>query len=148
MRTFFRRIVLVVAMALGLGALVQAGDPINKKKGLAVKGYDAVAYFSQGEPVKGDARFSFEWMGAKWLFASAENRDQFAADPEKYAPQFGGYCAYAASEGYLYDADPKFWRIVDGKLYLNYSGTAQKRWETDIPGNIEKANKHWPTLIK
>lgn len=134
-------------MTLGIGAQARAGDPINKKKGLAIRGYDTVAYFKDGRPVQGEPQFAHEWMGATWLFSSAEHLEAFKADPERYAPQFGGYCAYAVSEGYLYDANPKYWKIVDGKLYLNYNRTAQKRWEKDIPGRIATGEKHWPTLI-
>ncbi len=149
MRRFFKRVVFLIAMALGLGIpLAHAGDPVNTKRGVALKGYDAVSYFTEGKPAKGSSSQIFEWQGASWHFVSEANRAAFAADPEKYAPQFGGYCAYAASEGYLYDASPNYWRIVDGKLYLNYNGSAQKRWEKDIPGNNEKAEGHGPRLIQ
>jgi hypothetical protein len=85
-------------------------------------------------------------MGANWRFASAENRDRFAADPERYAPQYGGYCAYAVSEGTTADIDPEAWKVVDGKLYLNLSKDVQKLWEQDIPGYIEKADANWPEI--
>ncbi len=99
-----------------------AVDAVNKDgKSVAIKGYDAVAYFRQGAPVKGSPAFKQQWMGATWLFSSAEIRDLFAADPDKYAPRYGGYCAYAVSEGHTASIDPEAWKIVDGKLYLNYS---------------------------
>jgi YHS domain-containing protein len=124
-------------------------DAINKDKaGLAIKGYDAVAYFTEGKPVKGDTQFQHEWMGAKWLFASAANRDTFAKNPAKYAPQFGGYCAWAVSNNYVYDADPTIWRIVEGKLYLNYNRLARFQWERDIPGRIKLGDQYWPNLHK
>ncbi len=113
----------------------------------AVGGYDPVAYFTQQQPVKGERQFSFQWMGAEWRFASAENRDRFAAAPEKYAPQYGGYCAWAVSQGYTASGDPKYWKLVDGKLYLNYDAEVQKKWEQDIPGFIIKADRHWPTVL-
>ncbi len=113
----------------------------------AVDGYDAVAYFTQQQPVKGDKRYSLEWNGAEWRFASAENRDRFAAAPEKYAPQYGGYCAWAVSQGYTASGDPRHWKLVDGKLYLNYDAEVQKKWEQDIPGFIVKADRNWPAVL-
>ena len=115
---------------------------------LAVKGYDTVAYFTDGKPVKGSKKFTHAWKGAEWRFASAEHRDLFAADPEKYAPQYGGYCAWAVSQGSTAGIDPKAWKIVDGKLYLNYSSKIQKKWEADIPGHIDAADGHWPKLLQ
>jgi hypothetical protein len=87
-------------------------------------------------------------MGATWQFASADSRDSFAADPRKFAPQYGGYCAWAVSRGYTADTDPEAWKIIDGKLYLNYSKSVQRKWETDIPGNVAKADGNWPGLHK
>ena len=109
----------------------------------AVGGYDAVAYFTQGEPVRGDRDFITEWRGANWRFASQDNLDLFLADPESYAPQYGGYCAWAMANGDFAKGDPEYWRIVDGKLYLNYDANIQQRWEADIPGFIERANVNW-----
>jgi YHS domain-containing protein len=123
-------------------------DPINSTifGGLAVDGYDPVAYFTDGKPVEGKKEHSFEWNGATWRFSSAANRDLFAAAPEKYAPQYGGYCAWAVSQGYTADADPEAWKIVDGKLYLNYDKKVQAQWEKDVPGLIQKADANWPKL--
>jgi YHS domain-containing protein len=142
--------VALVAVTLSAGFQAAAAvDPINKSfTGVAIKGYDPVAYFLEGKPVKGRSAFRHEWMGAKWYFVSAENRDRFAREPEKYAPQYGGYCSYAVSQGYTADIDPASWKIVEGKLYLNYSQEAQRRWEKDIPGHIKKANENWPRLLK
>ncbi len=114
---------------------------------VALSGYDSVAYFTEGKPVKGDAKFSFDYQGAKWQFASAENRDKFAAAPQSYAPQFGGYCAWAVSQGYTASADPTLWKIVQGKLYVNFDADVQKKWEADIPGFIQKANVNWPNVL-
>ncbi len=117
------------------------------EKGTAIKGIDPVAYFKKSKPVKGQESFSFEWKGANWLFSSAENRDLFASNPEKYAPQYGGFCAWAVGQGNLVSIDPEAWKIVDGKLYLNYNKQVQKTWEEDIPGNIAKANANWPAIL-
>jgi YHS domain-containing protein len=114
--------------------------------GSAIEGYDPVAYFKEGRPVEGDSDYSYEWMGATWYFASAEHRDLFAADPERYAPQYGGYCAWAVSQGYTAKIDPQAWAVVDDRLYLNYSQDVQKRWQEDVPGNIAKADANWPGI--
>ena len=142
-----RRSALTVLL-LGLATTAIAGkvDPVFQNGGLAIRGYDVVAYFQQSQAVKGSSQFSYQWQGATWLFASAENRDRFQADPERYAPQYGGYCAYAVSKGRTASIDPEAWKIVDGKLYLNYSKGVQKKWEQDVPGNIVKADRNWPDL--
>jgi YHS domain-containing protein len=114
---------------------------------VAVSGHDPVAYFTQGRPVKGDARFSTTWSGATWRFATAANLAAFRADPARYAPQFGGYCAWAVSQGYTASADPTVWKVVGGKLYLNYSRSIGQRWEQDVPGNIRKAEANWPGVL-
>jgi hypothetical protein len=124
-------------------------DAVNKNgQSVALKGYDPVAYFEQGRPIKGSPQFSHRWMEATWWFATAEHRDLFTKDPQKYAPQFGGYCAYAVSEGYTANIDPEAWKIVDGKLYLNYSRGVQKKWEEDLQRRIQAAEKNWPALHK
>ncbi len=147
------RPVLLIALIATVATVVRSAsaavDPINKNIfGTALKGYDAVAYFKESKPVKGKDQFRHEWMGAKWYFASAANRDDFAKNPEKYAPQFGGYCAWAVAHNYTASIDPEAWRIVDGKLYLNYSKDVQKKWETNIPGFIKAGNENWPKLKK
>lgn len=114
---------------------------------MAVSGHDPVAYFTQGRPVKGDARFTTRWNGAQWRFASAENLAAFRANPARYAPQYHGYCAWAVAQGYTASADPTVWRIVDGKRYLNYSRSVGQNWERDIPGHIRKANANWPAVL-
>lgn len=113
----------------------------------AVGGYDSVAYFTEHKPVKGDKRFVHSWQGAEWRFVSAENRDRFAAMPERFAPQFGGYCAWAVAQGYTASGDPQFWKIVDDKLYLNYDADVQRKWEQDIPGFIARGRQNWPTVL-
>lgn len=115
--------------------------------GKAIKGYDTVAYFTQGEAIKGDSDFAYEWNGSKWYFSTQQHLDQFMQNPEKYAPQYGGYCAWAVSQGYTAKVDPQVWRIYDGKLYLNYSKSVQSSWLKDIPGNIAKGDTNWPNLL-
>ena len=114
--------------------------------GLAIRGYDPVAYFTDGRPVPGKADLSSAWNGATWRFATAEHKAAFDAEPAKYAPQYGGYCAWAVSQGYTAPIDPNAWKVVDGKLYLNYSADVQKDWQKDVPGHIAKANGNWPGL--
>jgi YHS domain-containing protein len=116
-------------------------------KGVAVGGYDTVAYFTAGKPVAGTAEFTHEHEGAVWRFASAANRDAFKADPAKYAPQYGGYCAWAVSQGYTAKGDPDAWSIVNGRLYLNYNKAVKVGWELDPAANIKKGDGHWPTVL-
>ena len=114
--------------------------------GVAIRGYDPVAYFDQGKPVEGSPEHSLEWQGVTWHFASAGHRSAFEQNPEKYAPAYGGFCAYAVAKGQLASVDPTAWKIVDGTLYLNYSHSIQDKWEQDIPGHIETAEMNWPDL--
>lgn len=115
--------------------------------GKAIRGYDPVAYFKDGKPVEGHKGFKHQWMGATWYFASQQNLDDFVNAPEQFAPQYGGYCAWAVSQNYTASVDPKAWHIREGKLYLNYSKGVQAQWEKDIPGNIKKGNKNWPNIL-
>lgn len=114
--------------------------------GTAVGGYDSVAYFTEGQAVPGSADITLEHAGAVWRFASEDNRAAFAANPEKYAPQYGGHCAFAAAKGYLAKGDPEAWHIENGKLYLNFNKQVQKMWFEDIPGYIKQADANWPKL--
>jgi YHS domain-containing protein len=109
----------------------------------AVSGHDPVAYFTTGMPTPGNAALTTTYEGATYRFATPENRAAFIANPTKYAPQFGGHCAWAASQGRLAGPDPTIWRIVDGKLYLNCSKEAEAKWLADIPGNIAKGAAYW-----
>jgi YHS domain-containing protein len=140
--------VCVFVLLLTTTAFAEGVKPVNAKEGIAIRGYDVVAYFNDSKPVKGTEQFQHSWNGATWHFSNEANRDAFAKDPVKYAPQFGGYCAYAASRDYIYDADPNFWKIVDGKLYLNFNADAKKEWEKDVPLNIKKGNENWPGLLQ
>jgi len=114
----------------------------------AIDGYDAVAFFTDSAAVKGDKAFTTEWNGASWCFASAENLDAFKSNPEKYAPQYGGYCAYGTADGHLSPTQAETWTILDNKLYFNYNMKVKERWMQDQNGYIEKANKNWPELSK
>ena len=116
--------------------------------GLAIAGTDPVAYFRQGRAVEGSSEFEYQWKGATWRFQSAANKALFVSNPEEYAPQYGGYCAYAVSRGYTASTEPEAWKIVDGKLYLNYSLEVRELWSQDIPGYIAKANQNWPGVLK
>lgn len=142
---------LVVAAVLGVLAAAPAAalSPVNKSLlgGVAIDGYDPVAYFSEGRPVEGSKEWSHDWNGATWRFASAANRDLFAKEPERYAPQYGGYCAWAVANGYTADIEPEAWTIRDGKLYLNYSLQVRDKWMGDVPGHIAKGDANWPKLL-
>ncbi len=127
-------------------AALGAGELNLDSSGLALKGYDPVAYFTEQKPVQGKPGFSAKHEGATYRFASAANRDAFAAAPAKYAPQYGGYCAYGVASGYKVSIEPDAWTIHDGKLYLNYSQSVRRRWSSDIPGYVRKAEEQWPQI--
>ena len=153
-----RSLILAAAVAGVLAAAggggwyaTRAGSPpptgtVFADNGLAIRGFDPVAYFTDGRPVEGRPEFTATRDGATWRFASAEHKAAFEADPAKYVPQYGGYCAWAVSQGYTAPVDPNAWKVVDGKLYLNYSADVQKDWQKDVPGHIAKANGNWPGL--
>ncbi len=132
------------------GAAFAGKDPVYTSlfSNAGLKGYDAVSYFTDGKPTKGNKKFKHEWNGAEWHFASAENRDKFAADPEAFAPQYGGYCAWAVSQGYTASGDPTVWKIVDGKLYVNYNDDVGAKWRKDPAGFIKLANANWPSVLE
>ncbi len=140
----FRRTFLAALCAAAAGPVL--ADEVYAEKGVAIRGTDPVAYFTEGRPVAGDPAITADWGGATWRFASAANRDRFLADPAALAPQYGGYCAWAVANGYTAETDPEAWKIVGGKLYLNYSLEVKADWEKDIPGNITKADTNWPGL--
>jgi YHS domain-containing protein len=136
---------LIFALCL-LAALPAAAQTVNAENGVAVQGTDVVAYFRAGRAVPGRAEFVHVWNGATWRFSSAENRDAFAAEPARFAPQYGGFCAWAVSQGYRAPIDPDAWRIVDGRLFLNYSRAIQMRWDLMRASNIAAGDKNWPKL--
>lgn len=122
-------------------------DPVNKDSdGVALKGYDPVAYFTESKPMKGLKEFEHQHNGARYRFASASNRDLFQASPEKYLPRYGGYCAWAVSQGHTANISPNAWKVVDGKLYLNHP-LAKGKFERDTPGAITRADQNWPKIL-
>ncbi len=125
------------------GGVVIGGKPAP---GLAAHGFDVVSYFTDGKPAQGDAKFAVVHKDASYRFASKANLDAFTANPAKYEPAFGGYCAYGVSVNAKFDGDPRYWKIVDGKLYLNLSAEIQEAWNKDVPGNIAKAQSIWPKI--
>ena len=141
--------VLTLGLICGPPVAARAASNVNQSLfgGVAIEGADPVAYFLDGRAMAGSSDFTHDWDGAEWRFASAANRDRFAAEPERYAPRYGGYCAWAVSQGYTADIDPEAWTIVDGALYLNYSKSVQATWAKDIPGNIAKAEANWPGVL-
>lgn len=137
----------MLAAFLLLPAVVSAEGRIFMTNGVALGGTDPVAYFVAGKPVQGSANYTHEWRGAQWHFASAEHRDMFAGNPEVYAPQYGGWCAWAAARNYAAATIPEAWSIVGGKLYLNASMRVKRRWERDTEGNIRDADANWPNIF-
>lgn len=127
----------------------RAGEPpvYSDWRGRAIRGTDPVAYFTEGRPVQGSADITYEWKGAEWRFASEEHRALFIADPEAYAPQYGGYCAWAVSHGQTASTEPDAWEIVDGKLYLNYNKDVQAQWVADRPAAFKRAEANWPKVL-
>lgn len=145
-RTILTRLMFAVVLAVATSGAAFADGKVFATSDGAIRGYDPVAYFNEGKPMKGAAEHTYDWNGVTWKFASAANRDAFAAEPERYAPKYGGYCAWAVSQGYTAEIDPDAWKIVDGALYLNYSAGVQKKWAQDIPGNIAAAEGNWPKI--
>lgn len=148
-----RTLLALVALAFLSPLAAQAQDaqhPINTlgapAENVAIRGYDPVAYFREGKPHLGSPEFAAQHDGATWWFASAEDKALFVADPEKYMPAFGGFCAYGTSRGYLVKIEPEAWSIVDGRLYLNYDLGVRDTWAKDPKGYIAKANANWPKL--
>jgi YHS domain-containing protein len=142
-------VVAMVALSLAACANSDGVAKVNKTPdGFAVRGFDTVAYFVAQNAVQGEGKYEYAWNGAKWLFSSQENMEKFKQNPEAYAPQFGGYCSYAVSRGYTADADPTAWKIVDGKLYLNYNQGAKEAWEEDQEKSIKDGQKNWVEFQK
>ncbi|GAB5520059.1 MAG: YHS domain-containing (seleno)protein [Rhodothermales bacterium] len=144
MRTLFALLLLAFCFTTPLLAQVAAVNTGDSD--IALRGYDPVAYFTQQSATPGDSTLTHTWNGATWQFSTSEHRDQFIASPEQFAPQFGGYCAWAISQNYTADADPEAWAIVDGQLFLNYNKAVQKRWSIERAENIRTGRTNWPTL--
>ncbi len=146
-----RRHVLGLAAALPFASLAAPAFAMTPETytegGIAIDGTDTVAYFDGNGPVAGSPEHTVEWKGATWQFATAENKAKFEADPDAYAPQYGGYCAFAVSKGYTASTVPEAWSIHDGKLYLNFSKTVRARWALNKKANIAAADENWPSVL-
>lgn len=146
-----RRMLLAVALVLSAPLAAAAKSPeifTGLVAGTAVGGYDPVGYFTDGKSVQGRGDITHQWKGAIWRFSSEKNRDLFKANPENYAPQYGGYCAWAVSQGYTAKGEPAQWSIVGGKLYLNYNASVKKTWEKDPAANIASGDRNWPKVLE
>jgi YHS domain-containing protein len=139
----------IAAFAL-LASSAFAGELVNVSGAskIAVSGYDPVAFFTEAKVVNGSPFISAEYQGATYFFATEEHKTLFAANPARYAPQFGGYCAYGVSLGRLFPVDINTWQVRDGKLYLNLNADVLKKFNADLNGNVAKAEQHWPELLK
>lgn len=139
----------VLASVLLFTAVVRADMPaFYSNKGAAIGGYDTVAYFTLGKPVRGKPDIAVMWKGALWLFSTRENREIFEANPRAYAPQYGGYCAYGMSKGRAAGTDPEAWKIVDGKLYLIHNRSYMKVWSGESSQYIASGNENWPAALR
>lgn len=153
-RTALRTLALSLAAGATIAALPRRASAArlptvftSKPKGVAVGGYDTVAYFTDKKPVKGIAAIALEHQGVTWWFATEANKAQFVAEPARYAPQYGGYCAWAVASGYTADGDPEAWSVANDKLYLNYNKAVRFAWARDVPGNVRKGDANWPTVL-
>ena len=147
MKRYANALIVTICFLLSHSSLVFAAQ-FFERYGLAIDGYDPVAYFMEQKPVKGSPEFRVEFEGTTFQFVSAVHREAFLADPSKYAPQYGGYCAYGMARGYKASINPAAFTVVGDKLYLNYSETVRSQWLTDIPGYIRKADVNWPEVQK
>lgn len=145
-----RRLILTLFALLFISPLANAAksEIYSSTFGGAISGYDPVAYFTEKKPVKGNSEYTLNYKGATWKFSSEKNRQAFKNSPQKYTPEYGGYCSYAVANGYTASTDPAAWTIHNGKLYLNYSTGVRAKWSKDIPGNIRKANANWPKVLE
>lgn len=139
--------VVLAACLLFSSTVVSAGEYFERD-GVALRGYDPVSYFTEGKPQPGVPAHSYVYKGSKFQFASADNQKLFVGNPDKYAPQFGGFCSYGTAQGYKVSTQPDAFSVVDGKLYLNYNREVVKIWQQDVPGNIVKAEENWPVVSK
>ena len=142
-----RNIVIALVLMLIAGPAI-AQEEIFSKSNAAIQGYDPVAYFKDSKPVKGKNEFSYVWKGATWNFVNSQNLNEFKSNPEAFAPQYGGYCAYGVADGHKATTSPDAWTIVEGKLYLNYNKEVQALWKKDQNKYIKVANERWPTVKK
>lgn len=146
-----KKFILFLIVGIGIAVVVWVGmkhkDGVKlistTSEDIAIKGYDTVAYFTEEGAIKGNPQFEYVWKGAKWLFSNAENLEKFKQNPEQFIPQFGGYCSYSVSHGYTADGDPTAWKMVDGKLYFNYSQEVKEKWEAEQQKLIQDGEKNW-----
>lgn len=147
MKRYFILLSITLCQIMLWSVNVHAGQ-FFERNNLAIDGYDPIAYFTEMKPLKGSPEFHSDFEGSTFQFVSAAHRDAFAADPSKYAPQYGGFCAFGMAKGYKATIDPAAFTVVRNKLYLNYSETVHVRWLSDIPGYIQKADVNWPEVQK
>lgn len=143
---FFSTMVMAQSSQTNDASILPTVKYFENKEG-AIRGYDPVAYFNEGKAVKGDPQFTYSWSGSNWYFKDEANKKAFISTPVKYAPQYGGFCAYGTSENHLSPTEAKAFTIVNEKLYLNYSSKVKELWQKDIDKRIEKANAYWPVLV-
>lgn len=150
MKQVQRSIQLLICLSLLVSSVAQAIKPVYSggRERAAVRGYDVVAYFTENAPVKGVKEHTVEHQGATWWFSTAENKEKFVADPAKYMPEYGGYCAYAVARKSTASSKPEYFTIHNGKLYLNYSKSVYKKWLKDPDGYITSADENWPALLE
>lgn len=153
MKTFKTLLIIILFFAFNVNAAEENSTKtvvFKDKKGQAIKGFDTVSYFEEKAPLEGKKQFSFEYANATWLFANEKNLELFKQNPEKYAPQYGGWCAYgvAHANDFVETNPKKAYSVVDGKLYLNYDQSVKKLWEEDTKENIKTANTNWPALLE
>lgn len=139
---------MVAGLALSMVALASSSGEFNESNGVAIKGYDPVAFFKDNKPVRGKDDLRFEYKGSTFVFANADNRAAFVANPEKYAPQYGGYCAFGTARGYKADIDPLAFTVINDRLYLNYNLQIQRDWSADSGRFIRQADERWPMVVK
>jgi YHS domain-containing protein len=147
LKTALLAIVAALAMPVGQARSEQA-SVFNQTLGIAIGGYDVMTYYSGEAPRRGSAEHAVQWKGVIWQFTSARNRETFEANPRAFAPQYGGYCAYAVSHGYLASGDPGAWEIRDGRLYLMHSPSIREMWQRDRAGHIKRAEANWPAVLR
>lgn len=143
-----KKVFLLLALLAAIPVFAQTKTLLNlDKNGIAIQGYDPVAFFTQNRPVKGDPQFESKYNGARYLFASAEDKSTFDANPAKYEPQFGGFCAYGASEGHTAPVKIEAFQIVNGRLIMQYDLGVKKEFNKDQQGNLQKADRNWPAIV-
>ena len=146
-RTFIAGTAAVPFAAMAARTAAAAEPPVYATDGVAINGYDPVAYFTEGKPLEGSPEHTSNWDGAVLRFASAEHKTLFDSDPVKYAPKYGGYCAYAVSKGYIATTDPAAWSIHEDRLYLNYSKSVRALWSARKRHHIRQADANWPSVL-